>query len=113
MATENQRHGPVESTDERYSNCLVTPMGRNGDPHIRVEHVIDAALVGLLAFAAVILVDVVPALLAGQPVFLTPEQILARVPTAVMAFLLTFVAMWARARGLDVLALVHRLTGGN
>lgn len=109
MATEQPRHSTASSTDTDHSNCLLTPMGRNGDPPIQAQHVIDAALVGTLTFTAVILVDVIPALLAGQAAFLTPAEIVARAPTAAIGALLAFVFQWLRARGIDALEYVNRL----
>jgi len=87
-----------------YDSCLLTPMGRDDDGTvIDVTHVIDAVLVGLLAFFAVIAADVLPSMLAGNPVFLTTTEIMARMPTAGVAFGLAFVFQWLRARGIDVL----------
>lgn len=89
-------------------------MNRDDDqPPFRTEHVIDAALVGLLAFSAVILADVLPALLSGNPVWLTPSEIFYRIPTAAVGSLLAFAFMWARARGIDALVLLRRLLGQN
>ena len=93
---------------ERYRACLIKPMSSDSSL-VRAEHVIDAALVGLLAFSAVMLVDVLPALASGSPVWLTPTDVVERVPTAVVAFLLTFAFQWARARGIDALDVLHRL----
>jgi hypothetical protein len=73
-----------------------------------LAHVVDALLVGLLVFFAVILGDLLPSLLTGEFAYLTVSQITARVPTAGIAFGLTFVFQWLRARGIDVLAAYKR-----
>jgi len=102
MATGQPRtHDKPSSTD--YSNCLITPMSSDS-PLVRPEHVIDALLVGLLAFFGVLLADVLTGLAQGNVVYLTVSDIAARTPTGVVAFGLTFVFQWARARGIDVLA---------
>lgn len=108
MATEHTRHSRPDSSG-CYDNCLITPMGRNGETLIRTEHIIDAALVGLLVFFAVILGDVLTAFLAGNPAYLTVDEIAARTPTGLVAFGLTFVFQWLRARGIDVLQLLNKL----
>lgn len=87
----------------RYASCLITPMS-DDDRQIHAAHVIDAVLVGLLFFFATILGDVLPALLTGQGAYLTVEEIMLRLPTAGIAFGLTFVFQWLRARGVDILA---------
>lgn len=104
MAAETQRRSTPSSSTTNYDACLIPPMGRNDETTIQTQHVIDATLVGLLAFAAVILADVLPGLLSANPTFLTTTEILSRIPTALVAFLLAFVFQWLRARGLDVVA---------
>ena len=76
----------------------------DGTTHFEVTHVIDAGLVGALVFFAVVLGDVLTGLAAGNFVYLSTSDILARLPTAAVAFGLTFVFQWARARGIDILA---------
>jgi len=96
-----------------HTRCLLKPMGGNGDDRlVYPEHVVDATLVGILAFAAVILADVLPTLLSGDPVFLTAGEILARAPTAALSFLLAFAFMWLRARGIDALAVLRDVLPG-
>lgn len=73
-----------------------------------LAHVVDALLVGFLVFFAVILGDLLPRLLAGKFAYLTINEITARLPTAGIAFGLTFVFQWLRARGVDVLAAYQR-----
>ena len=108
MATPEQ-HGNDMATgtapqhDDPHEWCLITPMGRNGDPLIRAEHVLDATAVAGIVFFAMILGDVLLSVTSGQPAYLTTADILERVPTAGIAFGLAFFFMWARARGLDVL----------
>jgi len=88
-------------------------MGRDDDGAvIDVTHVIDAVLVGLLTFFAVIAVDVIPSLALGNPVFLTTTEIMIRVPTAAVAFGLAFVFQWLRARGIDVLEAYQKFKEG-
>jgi len=82
-------------------------MGRD-DELIRFEHVVDAVLVGLLVFFAVILGDAITSLASGTFVYLTIDEILARMPTGLVAFGLTFVFQWLRARGIDVLDAYRR-----
>ena len=83
-----------------------------GDRHFEVAHLIDAALVATLVFFATILGGGLPNLLAGEVVYLSVSEILLRVPTAAIAFGLTFVFQWARARGIDVLAAYRRFKEG-
>lgn len=111
MATGHQ-HSPPTDTDEsnriqKYASCLITPMSSDSRG-FHLAHVVDALLVGLLVFFAVILGDLLPSLLAGDFAYLTVEQITKRVPTAGIAFGLTFVFQWLRARGIDVLAAYKR-----
>jgi len=109
MATSHQNR--TESRIEQYATCLITPMS-DDSKGIHRAHVIDALLVGLLAFAAIILGDVLGGLLAGRIVYLTWSEIVARTPTAAIAFLLTFAFQWLRARGVDVLAAYRRFKEG-
>ena len=90
----------TESLDD-YANCLIKPMGRKGEQLIRWQHVLDAILVAFIVFFAVILGDVVITIPNGG-VYLSVADIVQRIPTAIMAFFLTFFAQWGRARGLDV-----------
>jgi hypothetical protein len=111
MATPHQhtpRHDPDESNRiQKYASCLITPMSK--DTHgFHLAHVVDALLVGLLVFFAVILGDLLPSLLAGEFAYLTIAEITQRIPTAAIAFGLTFVFQWLRARGIDVLAAYKR-----
>jgi len=114
MATEpthplHDQDGPTD----KYSNCIVQPMTKteDGEPTIRLRHVIDAALVAGIVFFAVILGDLLPTLLGGQNGYLTVREIMARLPTAGIAFGLTFAAQFARARGIELLAFARRLLG--
>lgn len=101
--TTNPRDSTTSDRIDRYASCLITPMS-DDDHAIHLAHLIDALLVGLLVFFAVILGDLLPGLLTGKFVYLTPAEIIARIPTAGIAFGLTFVFQWLRARGIDVLA---------
>jgi len=92
---------------DKYASCLITPMS-DDTQGFHVAHVVDALLVGLLVFFAVILGDLLPGLFAGDFAYLTVAEITARVPTAAIAFGLTFVFQWLRARGVDVLAAYKR-----
>jgi hypothetical protein len=74
----------------------------NDTQGFHVAHVVDALLVGLLVFFAVILGDLLPGLFAGDFAYLTVAEIVARVPTAAIAFMLVFLFQWARARGIDI-----------
>lgn len=108
MASQNlqHRHGGEAQADDHdcsYGRCLIKPMGRNGDPLVRLEHILDAVLVAAIVFFAVVLGDVLLSLLGGEPAYLTLTDIVDRSPTAVIAFGLTFFFQWARARGIDVL----------
>jgi hypothetical protein len=86
---------------DKYASCLITPMS-DDTQGFHVAHVVDALLVGLLVFFAVILGDLLPGLFAGDFAYLTVSEITARVPTAAIAFMLVFVFQWARARGIDI-----------
>jgi hypothetical protein len=44
----------------------------------------------------------------GNVVYLSVSDIIHRTPTGIVAFGLTFVFQWARARGIDVLAAYRR-----
>jgi len=106
MAATNQPHSSATDrrrTDTDYHDCLITPMGRDGEPLVQARHLIDAVLVGLLVFFAVILGDALTALAQGRFVYLSGAEIAARTPTGIIACLLAFVFQWIRARGLDVL----------
>lgn len=83
-------------------------MGGDDEQLIRAEHVIDAALIGLLVYCAVILGDILPALFAGQGTYLTWADISVRTPTGVIGGVLAFVFQWLRARGIDVIAAYRR-----
>mgnify|MGYP006292251061 FL=1 len=80
------------------------------EPLVRVEHLIDALIVSAVVFCSVLLGDVVVALSAGQSAYVTPAELYARSPTGVVAFVLTFMAQWGRARGLEIKAI---LIGGD
>ena len=80
------------------------------EPLVRVEHLIDALIVSAVVFCSVLLGDVVVALSAGQSAYVTPAELYARSPTGVVAFVLTFMAQWGRARGLEIKAV---LLGGD
>lgn len=114
MATGHQHTSPSDDKPNRiqkYASCLITPMSSDSRG-FHLAHVVDALLVGLLVFFAVILGDLLPALLTGEFAYLTVEQIVARVPTAAIGFGLVFVFQWARARGIDVLAAYRTLKEG-
>jgi len=100
---------------ERYADCIITPMSTNGDPDplVRVQHLVDAVIVGCIVLFAVVLGDVAFALWNGSPAYLSPGEIARRLPTALVAFFLTFFAQWGRARGLDVLAALERFRNNN
>jgi len=111
MAATNQPHSSATDrrrTDTDYTSCLITPMGRDGEPLVQARHLIDAVLVGLLVFFAVILGDALTALAQGRFVYLSGAEIAARTPTGLVAFGLTFVFQFLRARGLDVLDAYYR-----
>ena len=98
-----------DATDaDPYKSCVITPMSRTDaeEPLIRIEHLIVALIVGVIVFCSVLLGDVVVALSAGQPAYVPPSELLARSPTGAVAFLLTFMAQWARARGIELKAIL-------
>lgn len=111
MATQRTPSPPPTDPDtnriEKYASCLITPMSDDSQG-FHIAHVVDALLVGLLVFFAVILGDLLPSLIAGEFAYLTVAEITARIPTAGIAFGLTFVFQWLRARGVDVLAAYER-----
>ena len=116
MASKNVTHtlndgdgGDDSTIRSKYRWCLVKPMGRDGDPPIRGEHIIDATLVSGIVFFAVILGDVLISLSTGTAAYLTTADIIERIPTAVIAFGLTFFFQAARARGIDVLEKARRI----
>lgn len=87
-----------QSELELYKNLLITPMNRQeGEPLIDKRHILDALIVAFVVFFSVLLGDIV---LTGD-FYLTTPEIFRRLPTAGIAFGLTFMAQWARARGLD------------
>ena len=97
-----------DTTDaDPYQSCVITPMSSDPDePLVRIEHLIDALIVGVIVFCSVLLGDVVVALSAGHPAYVPPSELLARSPTGAVAFLLTFMAQWARARGIELKAIL-------
>jgi hypothetical protein len=116
MAGSESTHSPLDAarTDTEhnpYRSCVITPMSRSDDePLVRIEHLIDALIVSVVVFCSVLLGDVAVALAAGQSAYVTPAELLARSPTGVVAFVLTFAAQWGRARGLELQAF---LLGGD
>ena len=102
MAGATRELSNPDSTDSdrihRYRECVITPMSDK----IRPEHVIDAAIVGAIVFFSIILGDALLSWSAGEPLYLDLGEILLRTPTAVVAFLLTFFAQIARARGIEL-----------
>jgi hypothetical protein len=86
-------------------------MGRNGDPLVRVQHLIDAGIVSAIVFFAVLLGDAIVAFRNGGTLYLTASDVRSRMVTAGLAFGLTFFFQWARARGLDALEFLARVTG--
>lgn len=120
MAGSEPTHSPLDAartdTDRNpYRSCVITPMSRtDGEPLIRIEHLIDALIVSVVVFCSVLLGDVAVALAAGQSAYVTPAELYARSPTGVVAFVLTFAAQWGRARGLELKAiLLGTDAGGN
>ena len=111
MATPPTHQSPQSDRErnriDKYASCLITPMS-DDSRGFHLAHVVDALLVGLLVFFAVILGDLLPSLLAGEFAYLTVAEITARVPTAAIGFGLVFVFQWLRARGVDVLAAYQR-----
>lgn len=92
--------------NSKYKDCLIKPMGRDGGPIIHTEHIVDAGLVAAIVFFAVILGDL---LVTGFPTYLSVQDIASRLPTALIAFFLTFFFQWARARGIDVLGSIRKV----
>jgi len=110
MASKHHTINPDDSGSDgielgEYANCLVTPMADK----IRKAHVIDAVLVAGIVFFAVILGDVLLSITNGQPAYLTTQEITSRIPTAAIAFGLTFFVQAARARGIDILERLGRI----
>lgn len=96
----------------RYANCIVRPMSENGagTPLVKLEHVLDAGIVAGIVFFSVLGGDVVWMAMNGGSVLLTAETVSARLLTAAIAFCLTFLAQWARYRGIKLRA---ALVGGS
>ena len=94
----------TDRTERDYRRCLIKPMSEDddGDGLFRVVHILDATIVGAIVFFAILLSETVPQLLAGQGAYVTPEEVVARLTTAFIAFALTFVAQWARFRGIKM-----------
>lgn len=92
------------TTREKYRDCLITPMtsDSNGKPLIKAEHLMDAFLVACVVLFSFILGDVFFSWVAGNPAYLTTDEILTRVPTAAVGAALTFFAQWLRARGIEL-----------
>jgi hypothetical protein len=120
MAGSESQQSPLDAVrtaleSNPYKSCVITPMSRtDGEPLIRIEHLIDALIVSVVVFCSVLLGDVAVALAAGQSAYVTLPELLARSPTGVVAFVLTFAAQWGRARGLELKAvLLGTDAGGN
>lgn len=75
-------------------------------PLFDTEHITDAVIVSLVVLFSVILGDVLFAWSTGTPAYLSMQDITARLPTALVAFGLTFCAQWARARGIAIKAIL-------
>lgn len=108
MATMPGKEDGNDWLNSKYTNLLIKPMSRDDSATIRVEHVVDAGLVAAIVFFAILLGDIYS---TGFPTYVTIEDLIARMPTAIIAFFLTFFAQWARARGIDVLGRFRDLVG--
>jgi len=87
----------------RYDGCIVAPMSINGDgPLIRLEHVVDAALVAAIVFFAILLGDSLLVFLNGDGLYLETGDLFQRSITAAIGGAMTFFAQWARARGIQI-----------
>lgn len=87
-----------------WHNCLVKPMSENGagTPLVKGQHILDAGIVAGIVFFSVLGGDVVLTAINGGEVLLTADTVTARLLTAGIAFGLTFLAQWARYRGIKL-----------
>lgn len=109
MAIMPDRPNGPQWLNSKYRDCLIKPMGNDGGGSlIHTEHIVDAALVAGIVFFAVILGEIWT---SGTLVYLSLDDIVSRIPTAVIAFGLTFFVQWARGRGIDVLGRLRELLG--
>lgn len=94
---------PPTQDVQTYSNCLIKPMtsDERGRPIVKLQHVVDAALVAFVVFFSILLGDVTYTIfLTPSTEYITASDVATRGLTAGIAFGLTFFVQWARARGL-------------
>lgn len=94
-----------------YAACVITPMTTDdeGNPILHPVHLVDATIVGGIVFFSVLLGQSVLAVVTGQGPYLSIEDVYRRLLTAGLGFGLTFLAQWARYRGIQ---LIISLNGG-
>lgn len=108
MATEPS-NVDSEYCNGEYAGCIITPMSsKDGKPLVKIVHVVDALIVGGIVFISLLLGATVPQLFAGNIEYIGYAEIRARFLTALLAFGLTFLAQWARYRGIQFLKIRNR-----
>lgn len=110
----SNKHGRLDARtpgSDRYTGCIITPMTENGDgnPEFKLVHLVDALIVGGIAFFTMLIGAELPAIVLGQESYVTMQEVMSRAVTASIAFALTFLAQWARYRGIQIRSV---LTGG-
>lgn len=90
---------PHHTEQDCQLDCII--MHDADDPLVSVRHVIDAVIVAGIVFFAVLLGDAMTALLNGGELYLSVHDVKARIVSAALAFAMTFLTQWARARGIE------------
>lgn len=108
MATINSDRGvEIDATSNDYVGCIITPMtSKDGKPLVKTVHIVDAMIVGGIVFFSLLLGASIPGLIAGEAKYLGLQEITNRLVTAFLAFCLTFLAQWARYRGVQMLSVL-------
>lgn len=78
----------------------------NGDSLINAEHIVDALIVAGIASLALLLGANLLAIVTSDS-YVSIQDVQTRFLTAVLAFGLTFLAQWARYRGIQIWNLIN------
>lgn len=103
---ESKTHPKSKSvcSNGEYAGCIITPMtSKDGKPLVKVVHIVDALIVGGIVFISLLLGSTLPEIFAGNVEYISYVELRARFLTASLAFGLTFLAQWARYRGIQFL----------
>jgi hypothetical protein len=71
------------------------------EPLIRPKRLLNAVIVGFIPFFTILVGNDLIFWIGGASVYVTTNDIAIRLPTAVLAFWLTFFVQWGRTRGID------------